>query len=447
MPCDALRRRFRQVADRPAIIWRDRARLYRDLLDAWQAWDEFFERAALAPGTIVALEADHSPAAVSATLSLWQRGAIVVPMTTPSADWRAQVRRIAAVQATLSLHDDRSIDFIRADQVADHALYGRLRAARRPGVVLFTSGAAGEPKGAVHDAAALLEQFARPRQALRAAAFLLFDHVGGLFSWLYHLSSGGCLVCLADRAPDAVLATMARHSVESITTTPTFLRLVLAGAAHRRHDLSSLRMVSYGAEPMPGPLLRRLVEALPGVKFVQSYGLTEAGILRTQSRAADSTWVRLGGGSAETRVVNGVLHVRTATTMLGYLNAPSPVLPDGWLDTGDRVETDGEFVRVVGRRGDFINVGGRKVFPREIEAVISELDEVADVSVCGLPNPLTGAAVCARVRPSSAGDAAELPRRVRRHCAERLERYQVPVRVELVTELRSGPRGKRAAGE
>src|SRR5690606_36575768 len=122
--------------------------------------------------------------------------------------------------------------------------------------------------------------------------------------------------------------------------------------------LRPLRIVSYGTEPMPASTLAALGSALPGVRFKQTYGLSEVGILRTQSRADDSLWMRVGGPEYETRIVEGTLHVRPRYGMLGYLNAPSPFDADGWMDTGDVVVEDGDWLRILGRRRDEINVGG-----------------------------------------------------------------------------------------
>src|SRR5581483_4450949 len=107
-----------------------------------------------------------------------------------------------------------------------------LRAVDHPGLVLFSSGSSGKPKGAVHDLAALLRKFERPRPALRTLAFLLFDHIGGINTLLHVLASGGCLVTVTDRSPDGVLAAVERHRVELLPTSPTFLNLVLLSEAH-----------------------------------------------------------------------------------------------------------------------------------------------------------------------------------------------------------------------
>src|SRR6185503_3831066 len=121
-------------------------------------------------------------------------------------------------------------------------------------------------------------------------------------------------------------------------------------------DLSSLRVVTYGTEPMPAATLEQATKALPNVRFQQTYGMTELGILRSQSRESNSLWVRVGGEGFECKVVDGRLWVRAKSAMLGYLNAPSPFDADGFLDTGDEVLVEGEWLRILGRGGEIINV-------------------------------------------------------------------------------------------
>ena len=106
--------------------------------------------------------------------------------------------------------------------------------------------------------------------------------------------------------------------------------------------------------------------------------------------------------------------------MLGYLNAPSPFTADGWLDTGDLVEVDGEYIRFLGRHSELINVGGEKVFPAEVENVILELDNVAEALVYGERNPITGNIVCATVRLMSPEQHREFAERLKCYVAGRL---------------------------
>ena len=99
--------------------------------------------------------------------------------------------------------------------------------------------------------------------------------------------------------------------------------------------------------------------------------------------------------------------------MVGYLNAPSPFDADGWFNTGDVVETDGRFIRFMGRKSEIINVGGEKVFPAKIENFIQQLDNVKEVTVRGRPSPITGNVIVATVELVEPEDPDNLEERVR----------------------------------
>jgi long-chain acyl-CoA synthetase len=436
--------RLAPYGERTALVWRDAEHSYAWLRRRVAAWQVELEAAGIAPGAIVALEADFTPSAVALLLALAERGAVVVPLTASVERQKPHFRAIAQCEWRLAIDDADGAQRETLGIAASHPLYAELRRRGHPGLVLFSSGSTGGPKGALHDLSALLEKFRTPRPPMRAVGFLLFDHIGGLNTLLHVLSNGGCLVGLDTRDPDAVLAAVARHRVELLPTSPTFLNLVLFSEAWKRHDLSTLRVVTYGTEPMPEATLKRLHEVLPRVKLQQTYGLSELGILRSTSRASDSLWVRIGGEGFETRVVDGLLEIRARSAMLGYLNAPSPFTDDGWLRTGDAVEVDGDWLRILGRRSEIINVGGEKVYPAEVEGVLQEMPEVAEATVFGERNAITGMIVCARIRPRDPGaDAHALKTRIAQFARQRLAPFKVPVRVLVEAQPLHGPRFKK----
>jgi acyl-CoA synthetase (AMP-forming)/AMP-acid ligase II len=230
-----------------------------------------------------------------------------------------------------------------------------------------------------------------------------------------------------------LFAAIARHKVQLLPTTPSFLNLALISEAYARFDLSSLVRITYGTEVMPARTLARLREALPGVDLLQTYGLTEVGILRSKSKDPSSLLVKVGGEGFETKVVDGILWIRAQSAMLGYLNAPSPFDAEGWFDTQDAVEVEGEYLRILGRRTEIINVGGQKVYPGEVESVLLELDNVRDAAVYAEPNPMLGQLEAVRVNLFESEPLSDLKKRIREHCLTRLAAYKVPVKV-VVTE-------------
>jgi long-chain acyl-CoA synthetase len=441
----AVLERLAAYGARTALVWREAGYSYDWLRSRVAAWQTEMAAAGLPRGAVVALEADFTPGAVAALLALVEVDAVIVPLTASVEQQKPRFRAIAQCEWRVAIDDADQSEWEPLAVSAHHALYGELRAREHPGLVLFSSGSTGEPKGALHDLSALLEKFRTPRPPMRAVGFLLFDHIGGLNTLLHVLSNGGCLVSLQTRDPDAVLAAVARHRVELLPTSPTFLNLVLFSEAWKRHDLSSLKVVTYGTEPMPEATLRHVHEAMPHVTLQQTYGLSELGILRSRSRASDSLWVRIGGEGFETRVVDGLLEIRARSAMLGYLNAPSPFTADGWLRTGDAVEVDGDWLRILGRKSEVINVGGEKVYPAEVEGVLQEMPEVAEATVFGEANPITGMIVCARVRPRSPdADPRALKTLIAQFARQRLAPFKVPVRILVEQGALHGPRFKKA---
>ena len=153
-------------------------------------------------------------------------------------------------------------------------------------------------------------------------------------------------------------------------------------------------------------------------------------------------------------MIDGVLWIKSDYAMVGYLNQPSPFDSEGWFNTQDRVEVDGEYLKILGRTTDLMNIGGQKVYPAEVEDVILSLDKVVDVRVYAEPNALLGNIVVAEVRLSEPEAPAALKRRVRQGCSAHLASFKVPSRVVEVDssfysarhkKVRSG--GDRSIGE
>jgi acyl-coenzyme A synthetase/AMP-(fatty) acid ligase len=397
--------------------------------------------AALPPGQVVSVEGDYGVEAIALFLALVSGGHTVVPLSPDSRAQHDDFLRIAEVEYRCRLAAD-GVPTSTGVQ-ATHAFYRELRERHHPGLVLFSSGSTGRPKAAVHDLVPLLEKFRRPRHRYRTLVFLQLDHIGGINTLFYTVANGGAVVVPRDRSPLAVCEAIEKYRVELLPTSPTFLNLLLLSGEHLQHDLSSLTLITYGTEPMPESTLLRLRAAMPNARLLQTYGLSELGILRSESRSSDSLWVRVGGEAYETKIVDGRLFIRSKSAMLGYLNAPSPFDDEGFFDTGDLVESDGEWIRILGRKSEIINVGGRKVHPAEVESALLAIDNVVDASVRGEPHPITGQIVTATVRLASDEPIDGFKVRARRFCRERLEPYKIPVRFRFAEAPLYSARYKR----
>lgn len=443
MHVDFLRAVFTDFDSNDALIWNDRPFSYRWLLDALDRSAEELDGAGVAEGSVVSIEADFSPKAIATMLALIERSCVVVPLTDSVEDNKPEFRAVAQVEVVVEVDESDQLRIRETGVAADHAMVRELRYRGHPGLVLFSSGSTGKSKAAVHDFVPMLEKFKVRRHTLRTITFLLFDHIGGVNTLLYNLSNGGCIVTVQDRRPETVCEAIERYGVELLPTSPTFLNLLLVSHAYKGRDLSSLKIVTYGTEPMPKNTLDRIHELLPEVRLLQTYGLSEVGILRSKSRSSDSLWVKVGGEGFETRVVDGMLEIKARSAMLGYLNAPSPFTEDGWFKTGDVVEVDGEYLRILGRDSEIINVGGEKVYPAEVEGVLESMPGVAEAVVTGEPHPLTGRIVAARVRLAQEESLADFRKRMRSYCQDRLARFKIPQKVELVSDSMQGSRFKK----
>jgi long-chain acyl-CoA synthetase len=434
---------FRENAGSEAVIWHDQSFHYGSLLDRTNHWRSYLRKNRIAAGTITAVEADFSPNAIALMLALIESGCITVPLTSSVATKKTEFMAIAGVEVLLELDARDEAHLTYFERPKPHELLQRLRERGHPGLILFSSGSTGQSKAAVHDVVGMLAKFKVRRHARRAITFLLYDHIGGFNTMLYQLSNAGCIVTVQNRDPDSVLRAVERHKVELLPTSPTFINLVLLSEAYRRYDLSSLKIVTYGTEPMPQSTLGRFHQVLPEVELQQTYGLSELGILRSKSRSSDSLWVKLGGEGFQTRVVDDILQIKAESAMLGYLNASSPFTADGWFITGDKVEVDGDYFQILGRQSEIINVGGQKVYPAQVESVVQEMAEVAEVSVYGEKNAITGQIVCAAIRLRESRDPRHFHRELRQFCRQRLQDFQVPARIRLVDSAMHGGRFKK----
>ena len=133
--------------------------------------------------------------------------------------------------------------------------------------------------------------------------------------------------------------------------------------------------------------------------------------------------------------------------MVGYLNAKSEFDADGWFNTQDQVEVDGEYFRILGRVTDLINVGGQKVYPAEIESVILGLDNVQDVAVFGEKHNLLGQIVVAKIVLDEPEVVDSVKKRVRQACLAQLASFKVPTKVVLTEGVLHSVRQKKIRRE
>nr|WP_263325090.1 fatty acid--CoA ligase family protein [Neobacillus sp. Marseille-Q6967] len=440
---DFLIDRFKKNSDKEALIWNNEAFTYGRMLELFQNWKMKLEDERLPKGSVVALDADFSPTSIALLLALIESKSIIALLSKAVRGKKEEFCEIAEAEFIISLTSDDKLSFIKQERKAEHKIHAKLRDLGHPGVILFSSGSTGKSKAAVHDFVPLLEKFKTPRHAKRAIAFLLFDHIGGLNTMFYTFSNGGCLVTVQDRSPEIVCAAIEKYQVQTLPTSPTFINLIMLSEAYKGHNLGSLELVTYGTEVMPETTLKKFHSLFPTVRLLQTYGLSEVGILRSKSKSSDSLWVKVGGEEFQTRVRNGMLEIKAQSAMLGYLNAPSPYTEDGWFMTQDQVEVDGDYIKILGRTSEIINVGGEKVFPAEVESIIQLMEGVDEVAVSSEPNPITGQMVKAAVKLSSKESLSEFRKRLLEFCKGKLPAFKIPQKLVLVDNWMHNDRFKK----
>lgn len=333
--------------------------------------------------------------------------------------------------------------------------------------ILYTSGTTGRPKGAILSNGALwarsnmfgLEIGIRPDDVFVQALpmFHMAAHVAHAFTY-----RGATTVLQRAFTPGECVELLHRHAASHVLLVPTMINLVTQEPSLADADLSSLRMVLYGASPISPEVLRRAIDALR-CDFLQFFGMTEtagASLLRPADHDPDRHPERLASAgtdaiSFETRVVGpddvdlppgevGEILSRGPCLMDGYWNAPeatAAALAGGWMHTGDLGYRDeAGYLHVTDRLKDMIVTGGENVYPREVEDVLHEHPDVLEVAVIGVPHERWGEAVHALVVPQR--DRRPDPADLLAHCRSRLAGYKVPKAVELVDALPKNATGK-----
>lgn len=425
---------FDRSSDQIAIVNKDISISYGELSISVKNRIKWLGDNNVSKGEVVILLGDYSLNSVSLLLALTELGCIIAPLT--PAVYKSlsseNINEIAPIWKIDTTNELVKIEKCDENENERPKLYELLDNSSSPGLVMFTSGSSGKPKAVVHNFLKLLEKFKAPRPAMITLNFLLFDHWGGL-NTLLHCLSNTCLIVFPDgRTPEAVCELIERHSIELLPTTPSFLNLLLISKAFNKFDLSSIKLISYGAEPMAEITLKLLLKVFPEVELRQTYGMIELGVLRAKSRSSNSLWVKVGGEGYDLRVVDDILQIKAESAMLGYINAPSPFTEDGYLITGDLVEQEGDWLRILGRQSDLINVGGQKVYPSEVEATILDHKAVQDIVVYGASHPLTGKIVCADIVLFDTYDQNESRKSITNFARSRLQDYMVPMKIRFV---------------
>ena len=422
-----------------AELWRDDTGVmgWMQFGDAVETAHQRCVAAGVQPGDVVVTAGDATVEALAWLFGAAATGAVVAPLRHERQDEIQAWKEFVEIGWVVREGQIMRVGEGKASAVA-LGLMGELRERAHPGLILATGGTTGIPKLVLHDLSALLATVqVKNGPARRTLPLMRVDHIGGLdMAWRALAGQQVLVAPPREFTPAAVAATIARHRVEVLPATPSFLNLLLLSGAQRSSDLSSLRVVPYGAEPMPAGLLARLRVALPAVEFVQRFGTSETGALPVRGVGAGLV-MRDDPGFAW-KIVADELWVRSPSRALGYLSGNSGGFDSsGWFRTGDIAEQlpDGT-IRVLGRRQELINVGGEKVLPGEVESVLLAHPLVADCRVVADPSGVLGQVVAAEiVWRGPEADALGVKRILHAFASGLLARHKLPAVVRLVSAV------------
>ncbi len=317
----------------------------------------------------------------------------------------------------------------------------------RPLLVLKTGGTTGRPRHAVHSVEALLKPYRiEQRAGSRLLVLYAADHIAGLDAFWQAIHRGGTLVLPSGRDPESVARALEGHRIQVLPATPSFLNFLALSGALEGRDLSSVEVIPHGAEPMADSVRERIQSLFPNARLVQRFGMTELGALPVQPDPEDPKALFLEAPGYAWRIEEGELLIQSPSRMLGTLEEGTLSGTGDWHATGDLAEPTGRgSLRITGRREGLINVGGEKIIPEKVESLLLELPMVLEAAVEGIPNPLTGQAVSARVVFRDLPDAMGLLRAMRRLTRSRgLSLAHVPTRVEAVDSIPGTAVGKKS---
>ena len=407
---------------------------YSDLLSQIEAYKKILFKKQIMRGETIIIDSDYNFFSISLLLTLSEFPNIIVPIVRTTDDEFKSKVQVSEANIIIKLDANGRLDMDRVkDTLSDYKGYKDIIAENNSGIVLFSSGTTGKPKLMVHNFSNLIENFKTPRKQrkLRFLLFLMFDHIGGLNTLLGCLNNGSCMVIPNDRNPEKILRLIEKEKIHVLPTSPTFLNLIFQLENFGNYNLSSLKLITYGTEKMPQVLLNKINTLIPTVKLLQTFGTSETGILKTQSKSSSSLYFKIVDDDVDYRIKNNELFIKSKVSVKGYKGLDSNKFnKEGWFTTGDLVEVDNEgYIKIIGRINDVINVGGLKVLPIEVEDVLNQIDEVIDSTVFARENAITGQIVCAKITIKKGADKQKIKKMIRIQCTKKLDKYKVPAKI------------------
>lgn len=346
-------------------------------------------------------------------------------------------------------------------------------------LLMFTSGTSGRPKGVplTHKGfvSYVLENVepASPEIEEKNLLTVPLYHVAGIQAMMSSIYGGRTLVLMRQFEVKEWMRAVEEERANRAMLAPTMLKWIVDDPEFEKYDLSSLKVITYGAAPMPFEVIKKAMELMPWVYFFNAFGQTETAATitalgpedhliegtkeekeRKLKRLASSIGRPLPdvevkivdeGGKALVPGKVGEIWAKGPRIMTGYWKdeekSAQALTKDGWLRTGDMGWMDEEgYVYLAGRSDDMIIRGGENISPEEVEDVLHSHPKVEEAAVIGVPDPEWGEQPRAIVVLREGEDAT--PGEVMEHCRSRLAGFKRPRSVVFVESLPRNPLGK-----
>jgi O-succinylbenzoate-CoA ligase len=445
-----------------------------EFLDAIARAAAALQRHGVSAGDVVAIMLPNTVAFVVSLFAAWRLGAAVTPIN-PSLR-QAEVDYQIADAGSKVLVADAAPEF---DTGADAVVTTKELSSGQPtadvltaphhgddtlALLIYTSGTTGRPKGVMLDHANLTAMCRSVIDGFMLTAgdhsllILPLFHVNGIVvGTLSPLLAGGRATLAGRFKPDTFFDRIERSRATYFSAVPTIYTMLLGQPASVKPDTSSVRFAICGAAPASVELLEGF-ESRYGIPLIEGYGLSEGSCASTVNPLAGKRkagtvglplpgqTIRLvdAGGNQVPDGEAGEVVIKGPNVMRGYLNRPeetAKTLVDGWLHTGDvgKFDEDGYLV-LVDRAKDMIIRGGENIYPREIEAVVHQLPQIAEAAVVGRSNAVYGEEPVLFV--SLHPDKSISIDQIRDHLSASLAKYKLPVEITIIGDLPKNPVGK-----
>ncbi|MFC0523536.1 fatty acid--CoA ligase family protein [Pontibacillus salicampi] len=489
----------REIPTKTAYIFQDQETSYQELEGSVTKFASGLEQMGLQKGDHIALVTGNSPYFIIGLYGALRLGLTVIPVNpTYTAEEMGYMLENGDVKAVISMDlfletfEKMSSSIAKVEHIIvaetdssipweKRSLSGKMKSftkvisegsldfispkldAEDIGVILYTSGTTGSPKGAMlthrnifSNAKDVADYLQMNNDDTVIAALPMFHVFCLTVSLNAPLMNGGTVLVMPKFSPQEVFRVTEKFQASVFAGVPTMYNYLLQGGVEHKASLQSLRLCISGGASMPVALLQQFEETF-NVIISEGYGLSEASpvtsfnpldrprkpgsigtnIWNVENIIVDELGEELPAGEV------GELVVRGPNVMKGYYKMPEETavaLRDGWLYTGDMARMDEEgYIYIVDRKKDMILVGGYNVYPREVEEVLYRHENVTEVAVIGAPDPNLGEAVQAFV---VVDDPNVTEQALYDYCTGHLAKYKLPASIQFLEELPKNTTGK-----